>query len=385
MDFTLNTPINIIGGENCVTKRVDIFAGMGKHALVITGARSARASGALDDVTAALALAGVDYTLFDGMRENPLVSICARAGQTARQVGADHIIAIGGGSVLDGARAASVFAVTDFVDPADLFKMSITDSLPMVTVGTTAGTGSEVDDVAVLTDDATGHKLAIKADCLFARAAFCDYRYTKSMTLRQTVSTGLDALCHCLESWFNTTAAETTVTFARRGVELLFPRLAQLADGIGDLADDDLRRDLYYGSLWGGLAITQAGTGFPHPAGYPLTEQGGVPHGVACALFEPAFLRTVWPHIDYLAQGQLLAITGTFEQCIEVLEKLTVNDLTASDAACVAMGERAQQSPNIAKTPGSYTGDQCADEARRQFLKEDQQQPVAGGWLLAEH
>lgn len=384
MDFAYYNAARIIGGHGCVAANTHLLGALGQRALIITGARSAKESGALGDVTAALEAEKVRYAVFDGMRKNPLLSLCAQAGRAARNFAADYILAIGGGSVLDGARAASVFAVEEFSEEADIFSAEITKSLPMVTVGTTAGTGSEVDNMAVLTDDATGCKVTIKADCLFARVAFCDYGYTKTMNLRQTVSTGLDALCHCLESWLSTAANEVSAVMARRGAELIFPRLAQIASGEFDPNDDGLRRDLYHGSLWGGMTIAATGTGFPHPAGYIFTEQANLPHGVACALFEPAFLRAVWPHIAEEDRQRLLAIGGSLERIIAVIETLSENDLTISRSTCKAIGRRAAQSSNIERTPGGYSGERCKEEAEKLFLKEGQQRPIEGGWLLGQ-
>lgn len=384
MDFLFYNPVRIIGGAGCVAANAAIFREMGERALIVTGAESAKISGALGDVTGAMGRAGVQYLIFDGMRENPLLSLCVAAGDAAREFGADYIVAIGGGSALDGARAASVFAVTEYADPAEIFERSFQQSLPLITIGTTAGTGSEVDDIAVITQDKTNQKRGIKSPLLFAKIAFYDHNYTKSMNLRQTVSTALDALCHCFESWFNTAVTETSATMARRGAKLIYPHLVQIAEGKFDPNDDKLRRDLYHGSLWGGLAIAQSGTGWPHPAGYSFTETMGLAHGVACALFEPAFLQDVYPKLEDQTRNQFLSIAGTLENCIATIETLSRNDIRSSQSFCEQVGNRAEVSANIKKTPGGYTGQQCVGVAQELFLDKEQIDPVRGAWRFGE-
>ncbi len=381
MLFDHHMPARILSGEGCVQKHADKLRALGKRALLVTGKRAAKQSGALDDVCAALDAAGVAYARFDDMRENPPLSAVAAAGAFARETGAEFIVGIGGGSTLDGAKAACVFAKNSFTAPSDIYKGAYTEALPLVCVGTTAGTGSEVTDVAVLTNDATGVKKSIKKDALFAKCVFCDPRYTYSMDYSQTVSTALDALCHCLESWFSTAASEATDAFARRGVELIFPQLASLARGDFDAKDKTMREALYYGSLWGGLAINMAGTGFPHPISYVLTEKTGLPHGVACALFETAFLSHSLPERPR-ERERLLDIVGAEQKLYDVLAALTKNDFRFSAAMCDEIGRRLQGASNTKRTLGDFSWEKGQQVAERLFLNKSATAPVTGGWLL---
>ncbi len=385
MEFTSYNPVRIIGGTNCVRENARILKEMGHRALIITGAHAAKVSGALDDVLAALDRYKLESVVFDEMRENPLLSTTAKAGRCARACKADFIIAIGGGSVLDGARAASVFAVCDFNADEDLFLGTFDRSLPLVCIGTTAGTGSEVDNIAVITEDATGQKKSIKKEFLFARYAFADYRYTKTMDLRQTVSTGLDALCHCLESWFHTDATEPVVCAARRGIELIYPWLFAIAQGLFDPQDEEMRRELYYGALWGGVAIAQVGTGFPHPAGYGLTERGGLPHGIACALFEPAFLRHNLPQLNKKTKDMLLAVVHTENALCATIETLCKNNLTLSRAMCDAIVTRIMQSTQIKKGLAPITEQELQQQIKARFpVVVTQANDIEGAWTFGQ-
>jgi alcohol dehydrogenase class IV len=384
MEFRFFAPANVVSGTGCVVEQSHLMRALGARALVITGKHSASKSGALDDVLAAFKKENITYAIYDEIRENPLLSSCRQAGLMARSEGADFIVGIGGGSVLDAARAASVFARCDFAQDADIFKNEYTRHMPFVLVGTTAGTGSEIDNISVLTQDGTGKKAAISKASLFADVTFCDYNYTKTMNLRQTVSTGLDALCHCFESWFNQTAGEASATFARRGVELIYPHLADIAAGNFDANCDALRRDLYYGSLWGGLAIAHTGTGFPHPAGYILTEQGHFPHGFCCAVYEPDFLEVSLPHVDSATLDQLFAVIDSLDDLYETLERLTQNDITLSKQACIDTADRMVASANMRKTLGGFRPDEALPLVEHLFLRDTQTVPVEGGWLFGK-
>ncbi|MDO4565720.1 MAG: iron-containing alcohol dehydrogenase [Oscillospiraceae bacterium] len=381
--FNFYLPTRIIGGRGAVREKApELLKNLGSRALIITGKSSAKKSGALDDIAAALGEAGVSYELFDGMGENPLVSVCAKAGAAARENGADFIIGIGGGSALDGARASCVFAVNEFENPRDIYKLEFESALPLVTIGTTAGTGSEVDAVSVLTDDETGLKKSVSKPFMFARYAFCDYGYTLSMSLRQTVSTGLDALCHCLESWFSKNSSETSRLFSRRGVELVYPRLVEIASGNYSLQDEALREDLYHGSLWGGFALAGAGAGFPHPAGYPFTEAGIFPHGVACAVFEKAFVEHSLKSAPELWKKQLLDITGGEAPLYAMLDKLTINNVSVSREACETIIERTATNKNAKRALGGFGFEECRAIVESQFLDESQSEAFSGSWLL---
>ena len=167
-------------------------------------------------------------------------------------------------------------------------------------MGTTAGTGSEVTKVSVLTDS-RGRKHSIHDDRLFAAAAFGDPNYTAALSRPITLSTGIDVLSHCAESYFNRNADEISRAFAVRGIRLLYAPLLEAAEcrelGLAQ------RVALYDASLLGGLAICGTGTCFPHTVGYYLTENYRVPHGFASARFLPALLELVQEKAPEYADG----------------------------------------------------------------------------------
>lgn len=284
-------PVRVFSQDGAVEKNAALFAGFGGRCALITGRSSAVKSGALADVSGVLDRGGVSHCLYDGIEPNPSVASCIAAGRAANAFGADFVVGIGGGSALDAAKAVAVFAANPDLDEERFYQKAWRNApLPFLLVGTTAGTGSEVTRVSVLTD-ARGRKHSIHDDRLFAAAAFGDAKYTASLALPVTLSTGIDALSHCAESYLNRNADDVSRAFAVRGIRLLYAPLLKAAEG-GALGRDE-REALYNASILGGLAICETGTCFPHNVGYYFTENYGVPHGFASARFLPALLDLV--------------------------------------------------------------------------------------------
>lgn len=357
MDFNFFLPTRIISGDDCVSANGNVLAGLGKRCLIITGKKSAKESGALGDCTAALAGAGVEYQIFDGIGQNPLVSSCEEAGAQARAFGADFLIGIGGGSPLDATKAVAFFAKGG-LHGQELFGEVKADALPFALIGTTAGTGSEVTPFSVLTVDETGRKRTFNGPggLTYARCVFACPRYTYSLSHDFTVSTALDALCHALEGYFASGATELSSMFARRGTLILAQAMKRLKAPHSKELSPETREALYYGSLYAGVTINTTGTGFCHPLGYFLTEEYNVPHGQACAVYLTAFLREAK---EYLPQkySALFTQQGLDDTDIISLIKSLLNvklpKLTTSQLAEVA--KRCAGTGNFLHSPGVFT------------------------------
>lgn len=290
MQLQFHMPTRLLVGDGCIRQNAHLLANLGDCALLVTGAAAARRSGALDDVIAALEHHGVRWTLFDQISPNPSLTDCQTAAEKGVAFHADFVIGIGGGSALDAAKAVSVMVANPGLSQEALYALRWPKPpLPIVCVGTTAGTGSEVTAVSVLTRP-DGTKKSITADSLFPTLSITDPRYTASVPEYFIRSTAVDALAHCIESYFNRKANPISRAWALEGVRILLPELVQIAkQGCRSLQGEN-RAALYYGSICGGLAISVTGTAFPHTIGYPLTEAFALPHGVACAVFLPDFL-----------------------------------------------------------------------------------------------
>lgn len=297
MDFTAHKPVRVFTGENCVTENAAVFAELGHRALVVSGRRSADLCGAMDDVAAALASVGATYVRFNVIPENPPAPLCHEGGALARAEHCDFIVAIGGGSALDAAKAIAAYASNPDCDVLDIFddgKRTV-DGLPIIAIPTTAGTGSEVNRYSVLTVDGGAKKKTFKASSAYPKYALVSPKYTASLDENYTVSTALDALAHAMESYLSpksTEVSEEAALWAAREIwNILVNKM--YADGERDAGGfTKLQREkLQNAACAAGIAIDYTGTGFPHPLGYSLTLTRGIPHGRACAVFEGAYLR----------------------------------------------------------------------------------------------
>lgn len=288
MSYSIYMPVKCFWGNNCVVENSSALA-LGKSCLIVTGKSSAKLSGALDSAIKALENEGISFGIFDEIGENPFISACHKAGEAAREINADFILGIGGGSVLDASKAIAIYAANADLSPIDIYKREYSNAaLPVALIGTTAGTGSEVTAVAVLTNDETGIKKSISGPDCYAAVSFCDPEYTFSLPYKITVSTALDAFAHAIEGFFTQKCSGALRLFAEKCIPELYSCLEILSKT--DTVPDEIRETLYYASIYAGLVINTCGTAFPHPLGYVLTENYGVPHGMACAAFFAPFI-----------------------------------------------------------------------------------------------
>ncbi|MDO4404008.1 MAG: iron-containing alcohol dehydrogenase [Atopobiaceae bacterium] len=289
MDYFM--PTRLYTGENAVSQHQDALAALGTSCVIVTGKQVAQVSGALDDVLRALAAYDTSAMVWKDVTENPPVLSCMEAGRLAAENNVQFVLGIGGGSSLDAAKAVAVFAANPQLDEEGFYaKKWDKKPLPIALVGTTAGTGSEVTKVSVLTDSQR-RKHSIHDDLLYAKVSFGDSRYIRSCPRNVTLSCGVDVLAHATESYFSRKADEISRAFATRAIRLAIEPLSVVS--AGNELSDELYRQLYEASILGGLAINTTGTCFPHNVGYYLTENYGVAHGFACATFLPAMLASV--------------------------------------------------------------------------------------------
>ena len=368
MDLNSFMPVKLITGAGCVRAGAKELAKLGKVCLIVTGKHSAKACGALKDVTDTLELNGQRWVLFDGIGQNPRLTDCMTAAEKAQACGADFILGIGGGSPLDAAKCVAVLAANPGMTQAQLYAFDWQNApLKIAAVGTTAGTGSEVTKVSVITTP-DGRKKSFHHEAIFPALAFGDPNYTRSLPPMATRGTAVDALAHCAESFFSRSANHLSRCYAVEGIRLLLPVFRKLAEqGCEALTYED-REALYCASVYGGLAINVTGTCFPHTMGYLLTESFGIPHGTACAVFHRDFYEYNKAVVPGLAAEYLERVGCGEAEYLRLLDILTPPCEVAMDEALIAAAHsRWINNGSIAKTQGTFTPQMADALLRKNF------------------
>ncbi len=361
MSDSVYMPTKCIWGENAVSENAAVLNSLGTKCLILTGKSGAIKSGALDDAKTALEKEGIAYEIFDEIGENPLISVCHKAGIAAREADADFLLGIGGGSVLDAAKAIAIYASNPGLSPIDIYKREY-DRAPLhvALIGTTAGTGSEVTAVAVLTNDETGVKKSISGPDCYAAVSFCDPKYTYSLPYKSTVSTALDAFAHAIEGYFTPKGKGIINLYAKKCIPELYRCLKALSRT--DCVADELRDTLYYSSIYAGLVINTCGTAFPHPLGYVLTENYGIPHGTACAAFFAPYIdrcKEFSPQ-KYAEFIEMTEDIGTVKSVIKSLTDLEGVEITPEEAKKHALRWQSMIPRNFTASPGGLTMEEAA-------------------------
>ncbi len=282
----LYVPTCIYQEDECVKKYGNQMKHLGKHALIVTGKHSAFVNGSLDDVKSVLEQENIEYTIFSEIEENPSIETCEKAKIVGIEAGVDFVIGIGGGSPLDAAKAIALLLANPEYDGSVFYEEKELGYLPVVEVPTTCGTGSEVTPYAILTI----HKKRTKSSIshrIYPVYSFCDGKYLKAASRNVLVNTAVDALCHMIESYFNSNSNLDNRMYSEYGMKLWMQAAPQLC---ADEVTDETRQLLLAASTYAGMAITHTGTSLPHALSYPVTYEMGVPHGKACGKFLPGYL-----------------------------------------------------------------------------------------------
>lgn len=282
--------------KNCLEGNSTIFSALGSRAFIIT---SRFAQGcpnlALDDIETVFRKLGIEYQVYSDVEENPSVESVVRVSAEIRSNKPDFIIAIGGGSALDTAKAANVLigypadadAYQVFYGGKDCSSVCDCGKLPMLAIPTTAGSGSDVMGFAILTRSDTNTKLRINQLSYF-RASFLDARYVMDAPQWLLDAGAADALAHGIEGTLNVNSSPLSSLWINYGYTLF----ASFKDALIEkrLTQENCADMLLAASVQG-MGNLQCGSTIPHGLGYALTHFKGVTHGIATIMVMPAFLR----------------------------------------------------------------------------------------------
>ncbi|MBQ7433799.1 MAG: iron-containing alcohol dehydrogenase [Lachnospiraceae bacterium] len=280
MEWSYKQPVEIIFG-NGKLEQLPEWIGDAVRPIVISSNYFAK-SGLVSEL--ARKLGGDEFT---DVSPNPDVSEVNRCSRQIRENRNDLIIAVGGGSVIDLAKAASAI-VDDIAEYHGTGRGFPQEHIPVIAIPTTAGTGSEVTNVAVLTNRMTGKKMPIVSDSFYPKLAIVDPLLTRSMPPQITASSGIDVLCHAVEGYWSKGHQPICDALAIHAIRIVFnflPVVYQEPDHL------EAREKMAEASLLAGLAFTVPKTTSSHACSFPLTSIYGIPHGEACGLTLDYFAR----------------------------------------------------------------------------------------------
>lgn len=246
--------------------------------------------GLTEGIKRSLDEAGMGYSVFADVVPNPTISCVEAARERYLADGCDAIVAVGGGSSMDCAKAAGA-RIVKRRQPVSKMRgiLKVHRKLPpFVAVPTTAGTGSETTLAAVITDDETHYKYPINDFCLIPDFAVLDWHLTQKLPPHVTATTGMDALVHAVEAYIGRSSTRETRACAELAVRLIRKYLLRAYE-CGD--DAAARKGMLRAAYSAGLAFTKSYVGYVHGVAHSLGGQYGTPHGLANAVLLPYFLE----------------------------------------------------------------------------------------------
>lgn len=339
-DFEVRPGPRLVVGPGSIDRLGGLAREFGAvRALVVSDAgiiEAGHTAGALQS----LAEAGVASTVFDAFGENPTTDHIEAGAQVAREFRPDLLVGLGGGSSMDCAKGINfLFSCGGRMQDYRGRDSTRAPMLPSIAVPTTAGTGSETQSFALVSDPATGVKMACGAAGAAFRVAILDANLTLTQPLSLVAFTGIDALSHAVESHVSRAATPASRIFSREAFRLLATNLPGVfADG-GSLTD---RSAVQFGAAIAGLAIENSMLGAAHALANPLTATHHVAHGQAVGLMLPHVVRFNGSHSG-AAYAELLREVGVDVPAAEAGERLArwLSDLaTAAGLACTLTAAR---------------------------------------------
>jgi alcohol dehydrogenase class IV len=279
MHFEFATATRIIFGDGEAATLPELARSFGVRSLVVTGAAPERAAAMVASLAAeTFAVPG-----------EPTVELVREGARRVRDAGCDVVVAIGGGSAIDAGKAIAAVASNggeplEFLEVVGKGRAIAASPLPFIAVPTTAGTGSEVTRNAVLGSAEHGVKASLRSPLMLPRVALVDPELTYGLPPAVTASTGLDALTQLIEPYVSVRANPLTDALCVDGIGRAAGALRR---AYFDGADRDARREMAMASLFGGLALANAGLGVVHGFAAPLGGRWKAPHGALCAALLP--------------------------------------------------------------------------------------------------
>ena len=368
--FKYFLPVNIEFGSGKVAEAGEMTKPYGKKALIVTGHSSAKKSGLYDKVKDSLKAEGIDSVLFDKVAQNPLTTTAAEGAAFAKENGCDVVVAIGGGSIMDCAKAIAFLAVNNGDVSDYIFGKKASDTaLPIILIPTTCGTGSEGNGFAVLTNPDNGDKKSLRCNAIVAKVSIVDPECMMTMPKHVLASVGFDALCHNMEAYTSKIAQPFTDALSLYAVDLIAHNLVDVYKGTGS---KDSWEKITLASTIGGMVINTAGVTLAHGMEHPASGLKDIVHGKGLAALTPTIIESSYQgapekfaKLAKLFGGEKAEdLAGKVRELLEAIElTCTLSDLGIEEKDIPWMAENCMKvsAPSIANNPVVFSLEEIAE------------------------
>jgi alcohol dehydrogenase len=313
------TPRIVMGPGSVKTIGAEVKAKGAKRVLLVTD-KGVIGAGLLKSIEESFKAAKIKYTIFDKVEPDPRYEIVADCVKMAESARAQMLVGIGGGSPMDITKTAAVM-LTNKGPIGAYFGINLIPKpgLPTILIPTTAGTGSEVTPIAILSDEGEKLKKGIVSPYLFPAIGILDPELTVGLPPQVTAATGMDALIHAIEAYTSINASTLTDMYCIKAIELIYKNI-RIAFAKGD--NMDARTAMMEGALLAGIAFANAGVTAVHAFAYPIGAEFHIPHGIANTLMLPHVIRfNVLGNLEKFAQ-----LAKPFGLSTEGLDNLAIVD-----------------------------------------------------------
>ena len=312
-------------GENSITEIPAALDSLGAEKVMVVTDEGIIKVGIYGKIEKILKDAGKEIILVDEVKPDPSMQLVDSIAEKARRSGAQAVIGLGGGSSIDSAKVAAALvgnegSINKYLGVGMLPK----PGLPILAVPTTAGTGSEVTYLSILSDIENETKKGFGSEFIMPKYAFLDPLLTVGLPPHITAPTGMDALCHCVEAYTSANATDFSDGMAVKAIELIG---SNIRTAFNNGSDIKARENMLLGSLMAGVAFANAGVTAVHAFAYPLGGMFHVPHGMANSLMLPVIIKFNAPamkdrfgHVAELMTGKKGA---DWQDCIAEVERLS--------------------------------------------------------------
>ncbi len=289
MNFNYFLPVNLMFGRGKLNLIGETVKKYGKKALIVTGTSSTKKSGVLDNIISLLNKSGIEAVVYDKVTQNPLTTTVEDGVEFAKANSCDVIIGVGGGSVMDCSKGIAFFAKNDGDINDYIFNVKTSDeSLPVILIPTTCGTGSEGNGFAVLTNPETLDKKSLRCNAIIPKASIIDSTLMETMPKHILASVGFDALCHNIEAYIAKNSQPLTDALAVYAMQLIGESLVKLYEGENS---PELWDKLSLASTIGGMLINTTGVTVAHGMEHPASGLKDLVHGKGLAALIPVVMK----------------------------------------------------------------------------------------------